>query len=839
MSQTAFWLCVIERIYMTNIEQLNIDPAVVDMQKLQSRYPGSELIHAIETDNGLVGIININNEDRLVRLPILDAESSLDTKEHKETPYRDVMYRILGLQEGDSARQQLLLDASQTWYKAKTIIPENGRIIQNLAKDLSEKAVDVYSRLDRVGRRITIAGVIASTGAVAVLGANAGQTEQIASETNPNQVIILKPEPIKFDYQVPKSSPKITDLAKATGTPVTEITKQVKEQIGENLTAESALPAGVVLSLEIKGTKYSPTPNETFEYIASRYEVPVGVLLAANPDLKGIGNDGIVADVVDTVTIPKPIEIEVFPNGQDVSSTIPEKIADDQTTTIAETTSSIDTSTTSVEVTTTTLPEKPAIAPEVARVNELLDRITLDSESIDLNELRDAVNLMYQVYRPNDKDRLPETPEYAIKAMLPHEALGINVPFSVAERTADVERYASAETYSAFLATAKLLRLLIAKSYPQYSDCMLTMRDMDAPVHHGHNNSNEFDFGSNCSWKIQQYSDGPVADFQFSPNFNKELTIELATYMGKLTMDKQPLIKRIISSGQTMAPEVNRRAGRVLMKNASYHKDHFHINLADIFAKPIWRPRLKNLPWSEDQDLRIGNQAVEISPEQHASQHADLEEYIRQQLTGAVNNSANTTTTVVAPEQTTTSEPAKSPLDSLPESSREYIANQIKKAEVNKDVYLEIERQTGVPWQIMAAIHFREGGNDPNKSMMAGEAIGSVNPDQKRVVGKTLLENGIHAATHLKNMARDVYGIEVKPGMPTDELAKAILAYHRGRMYKRAGQDPYRSPYISNGMPGHENMTFPWSGEPARTKGRKDARPGALSMLVGLGYIEI
>ena len=65
-------------------------------------------------------------------------------------------------------------------------------------------------------------------------------------------------------------------------------------------------------------------------------------------------------------------------------------------------------------------------------------------------------------------------------------------------------------------------------------------------------------------------------------------------------------------------------------------------------------------------------------------------------------------------------------------------------------VYAEIEEQTGVPCEIMAGIHYREGNNDPTKSFEDGGALRG-----------SILQDGILVAEDLLNDA----GVGVKvPG---------------------------------------------------------------------------
>lgn len=49
----------------------------------------------------------------------------------------------------------------------------------------------------------------------------------------------------------------------------------------------------------------------------------------------------------------------------------------------------------------------------------------------------------------------------------------------------------------------------------------------------------------------------------------------------------------------------------------------------------------------------------------------------------------------------------------------------------NRSTYETAANLTGVQWQLIAAIHFREGGCDPNNSVASGRPIGSVEPDRQ------------------------------------------------------------------------------------------------------------
>ncbi len=293
-------------------------------------------------------------------------------------------------------------------------------------------------------------------------------------------------------------------------------------------------------------------------------------------------------------------------------------------------------------------PEHEQVSPEVQAVNNALAEIKLGHNN-NLDTLVQAVTNMYAAYAPNDKDRPSDMPEGYVKFMLPHEANGISVPFTIAQRTADNERYTSPHMAAVQYATAKLYQDLIKSEFKHLQGDMLRVRDLNSPGHKTHNDGRHADVSGGHGWDITQYSTGAFTDFEFSERFDKEFTMRLAEEMARMYSGGQPVVDIILSSGQTMVPEINERVGRRLMvNNDPYHKDHFHLQLRKDLALPQWRVRAGDLPWSVDQDLRIGGMAQDITPEQHASQHADFEEWVSRKLAAQPEPA-----TPEAPEQTT------------------------------------------------------------------------------------------------------------------------------------------------------------------------------------------
>lgn len=853
-----------------------------EMQKVQpsvyeqfAPYPGADFVESFTIDDRTLGIYRADNgtpegEEILVHLPNDFADrvlaelderhagaQKITTEMSSPTPYRDVMYGVLGLQQGDSAREQIKTAFWELGQSFKEQLPLWRQAAANMYVGLSDSVRTVYDSLDvKTRRQVAGLGMVGVLAAGGIMVGAATEQDQVPPKTQVVSEYIAQPHAIEVSYVVPKSSPRVVDLAVAMDMQPEVVSAQLEKQLGTRLTSTDRLPAGRTLDINAQGTAYEPTKTDTVTSLSERFGVPPNVLFAANPDLKNLAPGQEVAKAMTSVTIPRPIAIvqtpkemtvdqvaqlpgidtlagdtndlaEIDPDFDGSIMVIP---VDTDANTIAAPSTSESPSTSIAP--TTTIEQGEQISPEVQAVNTALDKVTLEGPN-DLTELVDAVVALDAWYRPSDKDRLPDTPDGTVKMLLPNEAAGISVPYTVAERTADVERYTSPQTYAAFLATAKLYQLRAAQ-FPGLEKSMLRMRDGDAPAHKTHNNGTSLDISSSMGWEVTQYATGPFGDYQFSDKFNQAFSEALLKDMAGLNIGGTRVIKRVLSSGNTMVPNVNSALGFTFLKDVDdNHKDHFHLIIDPSFEQPQWRPRAANLPWSVDQDLRIAASAQAISAEQHASQHGDFEAWIAAHNQPAA-PTATTSTTTKAP---TTTEAPKQPVDLLPATTREFLNAQLPKVEDLKDTYVEIQKQTGVPWQIMAALHYREGMNNPGQSMMAGEPIGSVNPDQGEVVGTTLLSNGVQAAEHFKAMAKDVYGVEVRDGMSRHEIAEAFLAYNRGHKYERAGIEPERSPYVSNGLPGHENMHFPYSGEPASTRGELDRRPGAIALLIGLNYI--
>ena len=117
---------------------------------------------------------------------------------------------------------------------------------------------------------------------------------------------------------------------------------------------------------------------------------------------------------------------------------------------------------------------------------------------------------------------------------------------------------------------------------------------------------------------------------------------------------------------------------------------------------------------------------------------------------------------------------------------------------VLKATYETVASRAQLPWAALAAIDYRESGNDPHRSALAGEPLGSANPDHPDVVTATKEDSLQRAAESLKALAASVYGVALGPTSSGQDMQLAFLAYNRGAIYRQAGVGPEASPYVMN-----------------------------------------
>jgi hypothetical protein len=141
-----------------------------------------------------------------------------------------------------------------------------------------------------------------------------------------------------------------------------------------------------------------------------------------------------------------------------------------------------------------------------------------------------------------------------------------------------------------------------------------------------------------------------------------------------------------------------------------------------------------------------------------------------------------------------------------------------------KPEYVAASEKTGVPWQLLAAVHYRENNNNPNGDMQAGNKIGGPYPRASTAYArygypKTMAESAEIAARMLIDISQG--GVVKKPintPNPDPEAIKDTLFSYNGRasVYEKQAADlgfdpakqPYEgSPYVMNNFDAiHQQM---------------------------------
>lgn len=170
-----------------------------------------------------------------------------------------------------------------------------------------------------------------------------------------------------------------------------------------------------------------------------------------------------------------------------------------------------------------------------------------------------------------------------------------------------------------------------------------------------------------------------------------------------------------------------------------------------------------------------------------------------------------------------------------------------QKAAQNKARYDYAEQQTGVPWQILAAMHYREGGMDSDKSIADGSSLSAGTSKDGLPIDPDPNKDAANAADHLKDMGESVYELSTSAidSWNFDNWAYAFLAYNRGAMYKMQNEPYTKSPYVMNYIDtDHINMpwihadsyegTKKWNG--LYDNGTRDSQVGAMAVASYLGF---
>lgn len=129
------------------------------------------------------------------------------------------------------------------------------------------------------------------------------------------------------------------------------------------------------------------------------------------------------------------------------------------------------------------------------------------------------------------------------------------------------------------------------------------------------------------------------------------------------------------------------------------------------------------------------------------------------------------------------------------------------KIDAQRHVYDHAAKETGVPWQLMAAINYREASLRPELSMLDGSSLtAGVSQDGVKIYNNAK-KDAVAAANILVGNAKRYYDVDLSKidQLPEEDIANALLAYNRGAMYLNDPGKPMpveKSPYVYNYMDG-------------------------------------
>jgi len=156
-----------------------------------------------------------------------------------------------------------------------------------------------------------------------------------------------------------------------------------------------------------------------------------------------------------------------------------------------------------------------------------------------------------------------------------------------------------------------------------------------------------------------------------------------------------------------------------------------------------------------------------------------------------------------------------------------------------KPMYQDVAANSGVHWQLLAAVDWMQSRAHPGVSPVYGEPLGAKNPDGTRYRTKSdALEQ---CAADLIELAAAVYGIALTERLllSVRDLANVFASFRWGSLLKAHRISAMEFPYSVEGLTAqHMKMRWPDIDAEAPDKpGTRFRMPfGAVPVVLGLGY---
>jgi hypothetical protein len=173
--------------------------------------------------------------------------------------------------------------------------------------------------------------------------------------------------------------------------------------------------------------------------------------------------------------------------------------------------------------------------------------------------------------------------------------------------------------------------------------------------------------------------------------------------------------------------------------------------------------------------------------------------------------------------------------------------NAIKNQEA---VYRRAETTTGIMWEVLAALDYRESNNRENAYILGGEELGTPAVDSggifyskyDSIIGRDDPATGQHyrGGAEILKGKQPIYGVDPTKPMTFIQLQQLAITYNRGSTYKSANVPPDQSPYVMNEYDAdHMNMVFPnipphGSDLGETLRGRTESRYGFMTVFANL-----
>ncbi len=143
--------------------------------------------------------------------------------------------------------------------------------------------------------------------------------------------------------------------------------------------------------------------------------------------------------------------------------------------------------------------------------------------------------------------------------------------------------------------------------------------------------------------------------------------------------------------------------------------------------------------------------------------------------------------------------------------------NEISNIEKNKPIYQVAAEKAGIPWEMLAAVHYREANNSSNGSLISGQASGTPEPDQGGKIYHSLQETADEAARILQQKVNNQLTSDTTDSVL---IKDAFFGYNdRADTYRdqaerfgfdRKTQGYEGSPYVMSGFDAARTSTMLW-----------------------------